>query len=290
MQGYRAERPAVVAADEGRHPPGPGRAWEESWYLDFAAADGSLGGYVRLALRPGDRVAWFWAGVVGAGPRLVTVRDDEVPPPSGRALEVRASGLWTELVCETPMEHWSVGLEAFGVALDDPLEAWGQERGDPCALGLDVEWEALGPPSPWPGGGAVGYSQACAVSGDLLVGTRRVQLDCTGVRAHLWGDRDWGAPSSWAAGVLADGTAFSATGPSGDASLAVDADGLLVSGEIRTPASDGSDGSDGPDLSATALAHAPVLVPGRGRLARALCRYDAADGRRGFGWAERLGG
>jgi len=31
-----------------------------------------------------------------------------------------------------------------------------------------------------------------------------------------------------------------------------------------------------------------VLIPGYGRLARALCRYDSADGRQGFGWAERF--
>src|SRR5947209_8876138 len=118
MEGDRVE-----PDDERRHRPGPGRAWEESWYLDFADADTGLGGYVRLALHPADGVAWFWAGVVGAGPPLVAVRDHEVPLPTGGGLEVRASGLWTELVCETPLDHWSVGLEAFGVALDDPLEA-----------------------------------------------------------------------------------------------------------------------------------------------------------------------
>jgi hypothetical protein len=281
----------VEPADEGRHPAGPGRDWEESWYLDFAADDGGLGGYVRLGLHPAEGVAWFWAGVVGAGPPLVTVRDHEVPPPSGRGLEVRASGLWTELVCETPLEHWSVGLEAFGVALDDPLEAWGQERGDPWALGLDVEWEALGPCTPWPARTATGYSQPCAVSGDLLVGARRFVLDCSGVRVHLWGRRRWAAPWSWAAGRLSDGTSFAAAG---DAVVAaVGADGLLRSAEIATGVPSGPF-----DLTATALAGAPVLVPGGGanadagagsaRLARALCRYDAADGRSGYGWAERL--
>ena len=39
--------------EEGRHPPDPEQpAWEESWDLDFTTADGTLGGYVRLALRP----------------------------------------------------------------------------------------------------------------------------------------------------------------------------------------------------------------------------------------------
>ena len=123
----------ITPDDERRHPPGSGRDWEESWYLDFVDAGGGLGGFVRLTLRPAERTAWFWAGMVGGGPPLVAVRDHEVDLPVPGGLEVRASGLWTELVCETPLDHWSVGLEAFGVALDDPLEAWGQERGDPWA-------------------------------------------------------------------------------------------------------------------------------------------------------------
>jgi len=255
----------ILPADERRHPPGAGRNWEESWYLDFVSGDGTLAGYVRLALRPGEGTAWFWAGMVGGGPRLVTVRDHEVPPPAGRGLEVRASGLWTELVCETPLEHWSVGLEAFGVALDDPLEAWGQERGDPWALGLDVEWEERGPCQPWP----EGYTQPCMVHGDVLVGAERFALDGSGVRLHQWGPARRAEPGGWAGGRLDDGSSFAT--PAID--VRADHHGLL-----RSVAAG--------ELDATAVAHAPVLVPGAGRLARALCRYEAADGRTGHGWAE----
>ena len=252
----------IAPGDERRHPPGPGRRWEESWYLDFVSADGGLAGYVRLALRPGEGTAWFWAGMVGGGPKLVTVRDHEVPPPSGPGLEVRASGLWTELVCETPLDHWSVGLEAFGVALDDPLEAWGRERGDPWALGLDVEWEATGPGQPWP----EGYWQPCAVHGDVLVGAERFELDGSGMRLHVWGDAP---PAGWAGGRLDDGTSFGRP----DVDAECDADGLL------TTVSAGG-------VTGTAVAAAPVLLPGAGRLARALCRYQSSDGRQGHGWAQ----
>jgi len=265
----------IRPGDEQRHAPGPGRDFEESWYLDFVAADGSLAGYVRLGLRPAERQAWFWAGVVGGGPTLVSVRDHEVPFPPGRGLEVRASGLWTELVCETPLEHWSVGMEAFGVALDDPLEAWRAERGDPWALGLDVEWEGLGDCQPTTGG----YEQPCMVHGDVLVGAGRFELDGIGVRRHLWGARSWHEPAWWATGGLADGTRFSVEGRD-EGPIAVDGDGLLRSGPIQI-------GGE-LDVTATAVAHSPVLIPGAGGLARALCRYDAADGRHGFGWAERF--
>ena len=252
----------IAPADERRHPSGRSPAWEESWYLDFVSADGSLAGYVRLALRPGEGTAGFGAGMGGGGPRLVTLRDHEVPAPSGRGLEVRASGLWTELVCETPLEHWSVGMEAFGVAVDDPLEAWGRERGDPWALGLDVEWEGTSPCAPWPGG----YWQPCDVHGDVLVGAERFELDGSGMRLHLWGDDQ---RRGWAAGRLDDGTSFAVP----DIRAECDGDGLLrsvVAGEV----------------TGTAMAAAPVLVPGAGRLARALCRYQSPSGGQGHGWAE----
>lgn len=261
----------IAPVDERRHPPGAGRDWEESWYLDFVAADGGLAGYVRLTLRPGEGTAWFWAAVVGGGPRLVTVRDHEVPPPAGRALEVRASGLWTELVCETPLDHWSVGLEAFGVALDDPLEAWRQERGDPWALGLDVEWEGVAPCSPW----SAGYSQPCGAHGDVLVGSERFKLDGSGLRLHLWGNSTRAGPAGWAAGRLGDGTVLAAEDPD----VVCDEEGRLRSGALT---------AGGVDVVVTAVAHAPVLVPGKGRLARALCRFGAADGRSGHGWAEQF--
>jgi hypothetical protein len=260
----------IVPADERRHRPGGGPHWEESWYLDFTAADGGLAGYVRLALRPGDRTASFWAAMVGGGPTLVTMRDDDVAPPSGRALEVRASGLWTELVCETPLDHWSVGLEAFGVALDDPLEAWGRERGDPWALGLDVEWEGVGPCERWSAGS---YWQPCAVSGDVLVGAERFSLDGSGTRVHRWGDRPWSAASGWAGGRLDDGTVFAVADPRVDC----DPEGLIRSVVVEV---------GGVEVTGVVVAHAPVLVPGAGRLARALCRYTSAAGPTGHGWAE----
>lgn len=260
----------ITAADERRHPPGAGRRWEESWYLDFVDGGGRLAGYLRLALRPAERTAWYWVAMVGGGPPLVTVRDHEVQPPPGRGLEVRAPGLWTELVCETPLDHWSVGLEAFGVALDDPLEAWRQERGDPWALGLDVEWEATGPCAAWPGA-ETGYSQACTVHGDVLVGAERFSLDGTGSRLHLWGDQPRTSPAGWAGGQLDDGTAFLVADPPAECHD----DGRLRSVTVG-------------NLLGSAVAHAPVLVPGAGRLARALCRYEDRDGRVGHGWAERF--
>ena len=140
----------------------------EAWSLVFACPDGP-GGFVRVVRWP-DR-AWFWGYVVSPAAGLVVVRDHDVAPLRGRSPVLRADGLWCELTEETPGEHWSVGLEAFGVRLDDPLDAEHGERGERLPVGLDVEWET--------GAGAVG-----SVHGVLLVGAARLEVDGTGVFEH----------------------------------------------------------------------------------------------------------
>jgi hypothetical protein len=145
------------------------RATAEAWTLAFANRDG-IGGFVRL-VRWTDR-CWYWAYVVAPGWGIVTVRDHEVRrPPRRDVLVVRADGLWAELVPETPGEHWSVGLEAFGVRLDDPFDAERGERGERLPVGLDLEWETE-------------IGMFGTVRGELLVADARVAFEGTGTFEH----------------------------------------------------------------------------------------------------------
>jgi hypothetical protein len=137
---------------------------------------------VRLAYRQPDAVAWFWAAVVGAEQVLVALRAHDIPIPV-RGTEIRSDGVWAALICETAGEHWSVGLESFAVALDDPLEAWRGERGDVVPFGLDLEWEAADAPTAT----ADGYDQWCTVHGEVLIGDDRIPVDARGSREHSWG-------------------------------------------------------------------------------------------------------
>lgn len=238
----------VNAADEHAHPPAADPHWEESWNFDFVTSDGRLAGYARLGVRAADRRAWWWTAVVGTALPLVLVRDHDVDPPRPRTLEIRASGLWAEPVCETPLEHWGLGLEAFAVSLDDPIEAYGGERGHPTPLGLDLEWEADGPPALL---GADRYRVAGPVHGEVLVGHQRLIVAGTGAWEHAWGPRDWwsGAP---AAGVDERG-------------LVASGDGVepLFHAPVQVPAADGR-----------------VT-----RVARALCRVEGGTGPV---WIERV--
>ncbi|CAN5795633.1 hypothetical protein BH24ACT2_BH24ACT2_13980 [soil metagenome] len=272
------------SADEGRHQPDAGQlAWEESWDFNFTTSDGALGGYVRLTLHPGKRLAWFWAALVGRGRPLVTVVDHEISLPRGPELDVRAEGLWTSLTCETPLEHWSVGLEAFGVALDDPTEAWRSLRGDRTALGLDLEWETAGPlrRAPHP----AGYHLPCLVHGEVLVGAEIIAFDGWGGRAHTWGARRWDQAWSTAAGRLDDGTTWY------EHRLGV----LPTLGSVGLPGPGRLELHQGDDtgpleLSVSPLHHAPVGIDtvdgGPTRMLRSLCRSTTAEGRTGVGWVE----
>jgi hypothetical protein len=258
-----AKRASLSSVEENAHPPGPEPLWAETWQFDFVAAGGAPAGFVALHRYPNLGVAWYWASFVTPS-GLVAVRDHEVPPPKA-GLEIRTDGLWAELVCETPLEHWSGGLEAFGIRYDDPADAWGDEWGHRLAVGLDFEWELTGPPVEAPVPGPPGepegaFLQPGTMWGEILVGPSvRLPFEGTAVKSRRWGVADWwsavGDPvRSWSAVAAAD--------------VAFDEHGLpLVGGPV--------------------LAVAPLLITGpegrRARLARAVCR--TADG---FGWGEWL--
>lgn len=159
------------------------RLWAESWYGDFAAPDGSLGGYVQLTLWPNLGRSWFWSALVGPDRQPVYLVETDAPLPRPSTLELRAPGLWTELIEQIPGEHFTVDLEAFAVALDDPEELFGRGWGERIPYGLELEWESS-PGSP------------DVVHGLVLVGDESIELDGHGRRFDwkglpAWWDREW---------------------------------------------------------------------------------------------------
>lgn len=82
------------------------------------------------------------------GHGYVVVRDLDIPAPRHGRLEFRADGIWTEFVEEEP-GRWTLGLEAFGLRVDDPAH----EIGDRVAVGYDLDVDEG------------------MVHGDLLIGT-----------------------------------------------------------------------------------------------------------------------
>ncbi|MEX1008949.1 MAG: hypothetical protein WD271_14035 [Acidimicrobiia bacterium] len=141
--------------------------------LTFEQSDG-VNGAAQLDLFGDHASYWVYLDLRDDG--FVAIRHDDVPLPRGSLLEVRADGLWAELVCEVPGEHWSFGLEAFGLRLDDRDEARTAEVGERVPVGFDLEWDTG------------------KVIGELLVGKARNPFDGRGAFEQVTGEpvvRTW---------------------------------------------------------------------------------------------------
>lgn len=168
--------------------------------LVFWSPQGSFGGHITLLLWPGAAggagQASYWSAVVEAGRPLVTIVEHDLALPR-RSLELRGHGVWADHNCEHAFQHWSYGLEAFAVRLDDPDDVLGAARGERVGLGYDLEWEATAPPAQLTVAQAAaadgGYEQLGRVHGEVLVGLDSYELDGRGRRAHWWGTGSWPA-------------------------------------------------------------------------------------------------
>ena len=260
--------------------------------MDFAGPRGSTAGYVRLSYHPDERVAWFWAAVVAEDRPLIAVRAHDVRIPR-LGTEIRTDGVWASLVCEVPLEHWSVGLESFGAAFDDPLEAWGRERGDVVPFGLDLEWEGAEPARSAGAPGTTGYGQWCGVHGEVLIGEERLEVDAIGHREHLWGAvtaQGWRVAAAGEDGTrrwAREGWTIDGVGAStpGDQSVGLTGvwrgDGLPGNARFRA--------ADGAVLELVPSASSPVAVPGC-RVVNTLYRTQSSLGVPGQAWASWWGG
>lgn len=298
----------IAPADEARHSPSDELLWNESYYLDWFADDGSIGGYIRVGLYPNMGVTWYWACLVGPDRPLVTVVDHTVPlPRDAESLELRHDGLWADHAIAQPVQRMDCDLEAFALKVTDPAEMYRQEpRGERVPFGFELEFETDRAAFGWPPV-TERYEIPCRVAGKILVGDEQIEFDGWGQRDHSWGSpRDWWSNTwCWTAGRLDDGTRFHSAGgffPGSDWGVAYSLDpesGTFdESEEVRLRSTIGEHGliesagvSFGSlDLDITPLAWSPVLLvhpDGReARFPRALARFDAADGRSGHGWVE----
>ncbi len=165
----------------------------------------------RSRSRAGVQIA-----VLGSGPPLTISELDARPP--GQGIEVRTSGLWADHVCEDPYVHWSYGLEAFALALDDPVELLGRGLGHRVPLGWELDFEATDEPQ-WLGGegpdhhaaGSGGYRQLGTAHGLVLTAAGEHPVEGRAVRSHAWGGFRLAAETALAGGPRAP----SVLGPAG---------------------------------------------------------------------------
>jgi hypothetical protein len=302
----------VDATDEGRHEPGPDVWWNESWYLDFVADDGRLGGYVRLGLYPNQGVAWWTVAVVGPDRRLVEAVDLTLPVPAawedgGSRVAIEANGTSVACIFEEPLQAMRVVASGPAATYDDPADVY---RSAPAStdnhVDLDLVWHSDGQPYHYVH--TTRYELPCLVSGSLTIDGETYTIDGQGQRDHSWAPRDWWTIDwCWFSARLSDGTRVHGAdiriAPELRPSFGYVQDGggvhpiehdlvveetlgdaqLPTAATIRCPAV-------GLDLAVEPIAFGPLLFvdpDGRvDRFPRALARYTAPDGRTGLGWIE----
>jgi len=173
---------SIALADERPH-----AGALETWSLAFVGEDGFAG---RVATTVAGETTQVSVMVLHADAGPIIARD--ALPSRAEPFELRGDGIWVNQWCETPFEHWTYGLEAFGVQLDRPQDAFEGELGTRVAVGWDLEWETGGAPFDL----GAGYVQPGIVHGEVLIGSDAITFDGFGVRSHHWGT-DAPGPAMW---------------------------------------------------------------------------------------------
>ena len=132
----------------------------------WLAADRGEAGH--LGIRFVDDRVEVTAGLDRPGHDLVILDEPDAPPPRPGSMEIRASGLWVDAIEEEQGRRWTIGLEAFALAVDHPNDSVGTR----VPLGFDLEWERVGPD-------VDGHTPA-RVHGEVLVAADVLDLDATG--------------------------------------------------------------------------------------------------------------
>ncbi|MDH4279601.1 MAG: hypothetical protein OEZ14_04665 [Acidimicrobiia bacterium] len=122
-----------------------------------------------------------------SGPRPIVISALDIT--FGQGWELRTSGLWAEQVRERPFDHWSYGLEAFALAIDEPDELIRSGLGHRVALGWELDFIANGPPEVAAGSQSGSFTQTGTIEGLLLTGDGEQPFEGPARRSHWPGDR-----------------------------------------------------------------------------------------------------
>jgi hypothetical protein len=306
----------VLPDDEGRHTPDGEDLWNESYYCDFVAGDGSVGGWLRLGLYPNRELAWWTTWIVRPGHPGVCSVDygAPVPPGDGLVSESDATSSRIEIDLRRPLQEFRLAASAPAHVFTAPEDVYahGEGSGTPARLDLDLTWTTDGIPYHYDL--TTRYEIPCLVSGSVTVDGEAFTVDGQGQRDHSWGVRDWWAFGwCWCSMRLDDGTRvhladirmgldfpvfFGYIQTPGEVHPAtalsvsedVGAHGFPSEARIEIASAPGYASGATLGLDVTPVAFGPVLLrndDGRtSRFPRAMVRCRTDDGREGTGWIE----
>jgi hypothetical protein len=186
----------LTNADELRHTSSHTRPDTEAWWWWGHSPAADAGVFVGLQLR--GRRFDYWAGVVREGePYLLIEELDSTGLRVG--LEIKPPEMWADHQCDVPYRQWSLGNEAHGVLLDDPLEALRRVYGTPVAAAFDVEWFSQVEATPIAGG----YEQVGEFDARIELVDSAIAVRGPAHRVHVWGTSY--CPPPMAIAVIDDG-------------------------------------------------------------------------------------
>ena len=150
--------------------------------VEFWSPTAEICGVVRWEIDAAGGATRVLVIVDGRTVGTIVMSAPDLPIPRN-ALSLRGPGVWCELVCETPLAHWTVGLEAFGVAINPTDSISPDVRGTVTPLGLDLDLETRVSE----GGADVRFEHGLLtvglrVSGQLLVADVALEVDGAGRR------------------------------------------------------------------------------------------------------------
>ncbi len=148
---------------------------EDRWRWAWLGSDGTEAGHLGMVFHD-DRVE-VTASLARPGHDPVVLHEPEAPRPRAGSREIRASGLWADAIEEERGQRWTIGLEAFALAVDHPDDAVGRR----VPIGFDLEWERSGPDA--------GGQTPALVHGEVLVEADALDLDAVGWWRR-WGHRE----------------------------------------------------------------------------------------------------
>lgn len=156
---------------------------------EVLAGDGSTAVWLRVEIAPDG--ARYHAAILSVDGQPIVLAEDDIRHP-GRRWELRSSGLWADHNCETEMEHWSYGLEAFALALDDPDQLVREGVGVRVPIGWELDFQSTKQPSAL--SEVTGYTQFGEVHGVLLTNDGETSFEGAAVRQHWWGSLPHSGP------------------------------------------------------------------------------------------------
>lgn len=141
--------------------------------------------FVGLELR--GRRFDYWAGLARTGHRYLYVEElDSTGLREG--LEVKPPEMWAGHDCDLPFRQWSLGNEAHGVLVDDPMSVLRRPFGDLAPVAFDIEWYSTAEPiSLEAAPGSDGYRQSGEFDARIETADGVLEVVGQSARVHVWG-------------------------------------------------------------------------------------------------------